>query len=77
MYVCVYRLTWFFLIKRQGQSRFSLRTPTNPQGKWQATPRTLCGTQTLTVLWRHLLSNRKASVLNLILRDATMDRLGL
>ena len=29
--------------------------------------------QTLIVLWRHLLDNRKASVLNLVLRDDMME----
>ena len=64
MYVCV---LYVFLVERQGWPRSSLRTPPHPQVEWQATPRTICGTQTLTVLLCHLLDNRKANVLNLVL----------
>ena len=50
VYMCVYGLTWLFLVRRQGWPRSSLRMPSHPQVEWQATPRTICDTQTLAVL---------------------------
>ena len=67
MCVSVYGLSLLFLFKCQDRPRSSLHMPPYPQGKWQATPVTLCGTQKLAVLWHHLLGSCKASVLNLVL----------
>ena len=71
--LCVYQWPWLYLFRHQDWPEPSLRTPPHPLDEWQATATTLWSTQTLAVLWSHLLHNRKTSVSNLVPQDSMMD----
>ena len=51
-----------------------MRTPLHPQVEWQATLRTLDGTQTLVVLWSSKLDIRRGSEGDLIHIGSNSDR---
>ena len=51
-----------------------MRIPLHPQVEWQATLRTLDGTQTLVVLWLSKPGIRRASEGDLVLLGSNLDR---
>ena len=51
-----------------------MRTPLYPQVEWQATLRTLDGTQTLIASWLLKRDNRRASDANLVLLGGNSDK---
>ena len=51
--------------------------PPHPQVVWQATLRTLCGSQTLVALWRYLQDIRKANGGGLVHQGGISSKLDL